>query len=109
MKNPLAQPSTCKTRCGQVALSHLPGIRFGQTAVRNEAKEQAPKMPSTHAPADMGDQYFIIGDASASRQPDAEDGKPSSRAAFVVSDFSIMCQNRSGRSRSTIKKTVHKS
>ena len=34
---------------------------------------------------------------SASPQPAAENGKPASKAALVVSDFRSMCQKRSGR------------
>src|SRR5947208_2606254 len=104
MKKPLRQPTTCRTRCGHVERSQRPNQRSGQTADRNETKEQRLKTDSPHEPADIGDQYLNIGACTASRQPAPLNGKPAANAALVVSDLSSMCQKRSGRSRSTVRK-----
>src|SRR5436305_1883995 len=101
MKKPETQPTMCKIRCGQRRKSHRPGQRLGHIAATNDANEQAPKSVRPTEPADIGDQYLKIGAWTASRQPAALNGKPSAKACLVTSDLSIMCQKRSGRSRST--------
>src|SRR4051812_38875265 len=106
MKKPDAQPRTCRTRLGQPERSQRPGQRCGQTVARNVAKAQAPKTDSTQEPSDIGDQYLRAGDCSARLQPRPLKGKPSANAALTTSDLNSMCQKRSGRLRSTMRKTV---
>src|SRR5438094_10313048 len=108
MKKPEPQPTTCRMRPGHFILNQRPGQRCGQTADRKDANAHSPNRPSTHEPTDIGDQYLNAGACTASRQPAALNGKPSSSAALNTSDFSSMCQKRSGRSRSTIRNTAHR-
>src|SRR5262245_36607207 len=92
--------------CGQRRCSHRPGQRSGQAVARKEAKAHAEKATRPQDPTDMGDQYLNAGACAARLQPAAVKGKPSAKAALVTSDFSSMCQKRSGRFRSMVRNSA---
>src|SRR5437868_6737597 len=107
MKKPATQPRTCTGMRIQATFSQMPMRRFGQSAPTKVIEEQKPNSISPHEPSDIGDQYLNENDSQNKLQPALDVGKPSANASFITSDLNSMCQNRSGRSRSIIKKTEH--
>src|SRR5262249_59313352 len=85
----------------------LPTKRSGHRLPINESVEQAPKNVSAQEPTDIGDQYLKSGACPISDQPRDERGQPASSASVTNSDLKSMCQNRSGRCRSTMRKMPH--
>src|SRR4051812_35804146 len=108
MKKPATQPRTCTGTRIQATLSQRPMRRLGQRAPTKVIEVQKPNSIKPHEPIDIGDQYLKVNESQNRLQPALDVGKPSANASFITSDLKSMCQNRSGRSRSMIRKTEHR-